>query len=283
MPRVPGPRAKRPPPVVARISGRTQPARPADPPALPDTFALSGEAPRATRAVEGSSGAGAVGWSAAPIPVPRLHLLAPTGQAVPVSVRRASFAEAEALLLSDESDESAANCRAHWTAHPEAYYRWELGPSAEMGLVTDLARQTFYAKCAQAPEGLPFVAVTQVEGQERVVGFSTVYGDVHFHADSALRAQGWRGIGTALVAHYLEECRRDQRDAGFDSVNGSYGFYEKLGFEYSDPNHTPSLVPDPATGRFPMHLPLARIPSVLERLFAQDTARTTDRLLPGAG
>jgi GNAT superfamily N-acetyltransferase len=250
---------------------------------VPDQFEPSEEGPRTNKAGKASLGASSVGWSTGPSQLPPLHLLSPTGQAVPVIVRRATFAEAEALLLSDESDESADNCRAHWAAHPEAYYRWALGPSSEMGLVTDLARQTFYAKCAQAPEGLPFVAVTQVEGQERVVGFSTVYGDVHFHADSALRAQGWRGIGTALVAHYLEECRRDQRDAGFDSVNGSYGFYEKLGFEYSDPNHTPSLVPDPATGRFPMHLPLARIPSVLERLFAQDTARTTDRLLPGAG
>lgn len=183
------------------------------------------------------------------------------------------------MLVSDESDDIAANTERFWAENPGAYYRWDVTEkSGEPGLITDMARATFYAAFQHGgdyadPETLPFVVTIPDDGKERIAGFGTFVGDVHFHTDSRLRAEGYKGLGTAMVAAYLRECLKTGEPASFQSVNNSYGFYEKVGFAYSDPAHTPTTVTDPATDRFSMHLAMADIPAALERLAKRDAAK----------
>lgn len=202
------------------------------------------------------------------------------GKAIPVQVRPATAKELELQLQGDESDEPAKNMARYWKKNPKATYRWDPNSAAEMGLISDIYKETstaFMMGEEVAPEFMPKWAVAKIDGNDRFLGIATTGGDVKFHADSELRRTGYSGIGTVLVAAYLEACLARKQTAMFHSVNNSYGFYEKLGFQFSDPAHTPKQSKNPALDRFEMHLELKDIPAALKKIQDADAAKANKK------
>jgi hypothetical protein len=213
------------------------------------------------------------------------HVFEPEGRPIPVTFRAVGLDEGTLLFRSDESDDAEAAMRAFWDENPEAYYRWDAADGAEMGLVGDIARNLFMLQYVGAEdENLrPQVVVARVDGRDRIVAVGTLEGDVHFHSDSELRRRGFRGMGTCLVVAFLRSRLAQGVDAFVTSVNGSYGFYEKLGFRFSDPARTPETTADPASERFDMVVPAAQIRAVLAELTARDAAAVVHFELHGTG
>ena len=207
----------------------------------------------------------------------QFHVFAPDGRPLPVSFRPMTLAEGKLLLVSDESDEVEANTNAYWADHTGAYFRWDLQSGAEVGLVTDMARNVFTLEYMglgdDSPDALPQVVTAEIDGQERIVAIGTFGGEVHFISDSELWRKGYRGMGTALVVFFLQSSQRKGQEPFLTSVNGSYGFYEKVGFRYCSDEHTPATVADPSLERFDMFIPQEEVEGVLQRLAERDSKK----------
>ncbi len=196
-----------------------------------------------------------------------LHIQTSQNQKVAVRTRKATLKEIRQLLKSDESDELEENLKKFWS-NKDAYYRWTL---EEQSLITDIVKEVVTAEGDLPPEVMPTVVFISAAGKERILGFGASYGgDVKFHTDSELRAKGYRGIGTVLIADYLRYHLLNSSTPSFDSVNNSFGFYEKLGFLYSNPELTPDLSKNPAEARFPMYMPHESIPAALKKIKANN-------------
>jgi GNAT superfamily N-acetyltransferase len=200
-----------------------------------------------------------------------LFVFSPKGEKIPVAMRPATAKEIQLQLQADESDEPEKNTLRYWKKHPKAEYRWDLKSAGEIGLMSDIYKEVsaaFMMGEEVKPEFMPHWAVAEIEAKPRFLGIATTGGDIKFHANSEFRRQGYRGIGTVLVAHYLQRCLQEKRDAYFTSVNDSYGFYEKLGFKHADPEFTPAKVKNPALEQFPMVMALKDIPAALTAIEA---------------
>lgn len=203
-----------------------------------------------------------------------LHIRSPENTKLKIKVRKATVEEIQSLLKSDESDDSVSNTTRFWQENATAYYRWDLGDSGEKGLITDIMKeimQAVYEGEEIDPTFLPTVVVADIKGQQRIVGFGATYGgDAKFHSDSEIRKSGYKGIGTVLMADYLRWCLQNSYDAAFDSVNNSYKFYERFGFEYDNPEKAPSKISEPESARFAMRLKLEKIPDALRQIKQND-------------
>lgn len=208
-----------------------------------------------------------------------LHIYSPAGEPIGVSFRSLSLDEVAILLKSDESDEGEEKTLKFWEQNSNAYYRWDLSSAAEIGLINDLAKNYGMLRVSNRtidPSLLPRAVVAKIGEQERIVAIGGAYqGDVIFHSDAELRKAGYKGIGTALVADYLVWCFQQNVHPSFDAVNNSYQFYQKLGFIYSDPQHTPESVFNPANDRFAMHLPFEEISKILLEIKKNDAVKFT--------
>jgi len=198
-----------------------------------------------------------------------LHVTAPDGSRLSATVRRMTLAEAKLLLVCDETSDYKENLTALWD-DPQRYYRWNLDDgSGEIGLINDIARRNFYVE-EMGPEAVEALMPTVVEINGRIAGVATFEGDPIFHVDATLREQGYKGIGTVLLAAFIANCHSQGAGAHLCSVNNSYGFYGKLGFKYEDADKTPTTVANAAEERFGMFVPHDKIAAILKNIADHD-------------
>lgn len=204
----------------------------------------------------------------------QLHIFSPLGEPISISTRTATVEEIEFLLRSNESGEPE-RIENYWAENPTAYYRWDLNSGGDSGIISDIFKEVgiLVASGEKFSEDiLPRVVTARINNEERIIAFGTYLGEVKFHSDSQLRKQGYKGMGTAIVADYLSWCLKNEINGSFTSVNNSYGFYEKLGFKYKTPDRTPGIE-NPSIESFDMELPLEEIPKALRDLYIEDSKK----------
>lgn len=205
----------------------------------------------------------------------KLHIYSPSEESIPVKIRTASIEEVQFLLRSNESDEPE-RVENYWAKNPTAYYRWDLYSGGDSGIISDIFKEVFMLAASGlkvTDDVLPRVVVASIDNEQRIVAFGTSYGtEVKFHSDFQLRKQGYKGIGTVIVADYLSWCLKNETYGHFTSVNNSYGFYEKIGFKYNT-DMTPDKFENPSIETFGMELPLKDIPKVLSNLYTEDSKK----------